>query len=123
MLILLFLLLTAPQDASRSLNFRAKAKHMDFFGTVVFIGALICLILALQWGGKADSWSSSTVVGLLVSFSLLITLFVYVQYKIGDDALRPLRIMKDRSILSGTLFLFFFGILNYVVGCPNARSL
>lgn len=88
---------------------------MDFAGATLFLGAICCLILALQWGGQTLPWSSSTVIGLFIGSGLLSLLFAFVQWKRGDDALIPLRVLRQRSILMGSCYLFFFGMLNYVV--------
>ena len=89
--------------------------RMDILGTAIFLGAVCCLILALQWGGESLPWTSPTIVGLFVGFGLLVPIFGLVQWKRADDALIPLRILKQRSIAAGSTFLFFFGMLNYVV--------
>lgn len=88
---------------------------MDYVGTITFIGSICCLILALQWGGQTMPWSSAKVIALFVTAGVLAILFAYIQWKLGDRATIPLRILRQRSILSGSTFLFFFGMLNYVV--------
>ena len=95
--------------------------HLDVLGTVLFLGAICCLVLALQWGGETLPWSSPTVIGLFVGFGLLLPVFGLVQWKRGDDAIIPLNILKQRSILAGSAFLFFFGMLNYIV-CRDRPS-
>jgi hypothetical protein len=94
---------------------------MDFLGTTVFLGALCCLILALQWGGQTLPWSSSKVIGLLVGFGILTIMFSYIQWKLGDKAIIPLRILRQRSMLAGSCFLFFFGMVNLVVSPTSHR--
>ena len=92
---------------------------MDIVGTVLFMGAICCLVLALQWGGQIMPWRSANVIGLLVGFGMLTLLFGFVQRKRGEDALIPLRVLRQRSILVGSIFLFFTGMLNYVVCCSG----
>lgn len=88
---------------------------MDFIGTVLFLGAICCLTLALQWGGVTKPWRSPRVIALLVVFGILTIGFCAVQYRRRDDALIPLRVLRQRSILVGALYLFFTGMFNYVV--------
>lgn len=102
-------------DENRKIALQAKLKRLDILGTVLFLGTICCLILALQWGGQTMPWKSSKVIGLLVGFGLLAVAFAYTQWTRGDDAIVPLRILKQRSICVGSAFLFFFGMLNYVV--------
>lgn len=114
-LILVFLRLRNTQNEDRALSLQEKFQHMDFVGTITFIGSICCVILALQWGGQTMPWSSAKVIALFVTSGVLAIIFGYIQWKIGDRATIPLRILRQRSILSGSTFLFFFGMLNYVV--------
>lgn len=81
----------------------------------MFIGAICCLLLALQWGGQTRPWNSSTIIGLLVGFGLLSCVFGYLQWKLGERATIPLRVLRQRSILTGSGVLFFLGASTYVV--------
>jgi hypothetical protein len=99
----------------RALSFRKKLTNMDPLGCVVLIGALVCLLLALQWGGQTKSWDSSTIIGLLVGFIILTVCFVIVQWKVGDRALIPLRVFQQRSIWTGAMVLFCIGASTYIV--------
>lgn len=88
---------------------------MDFVGATLFLAAICCLVLALQWGGQTLPWRSSTVIGLFVGAGFILLMFAFVQWRRGDDALIPLRIFRQRSILMGSIYLLFFGMLNYIV--------
>lgn len=114
-LILVFLRLRDTHNEDRSLSLKEKFQHMDLVGTITFIGSTCCLILALQWGGQIMPWSSAKVIALFVTSGVLGIIFGYIQWKLGDRAIIPLRVLRQRSILSGSTFLFVFGMLNYVV--------
>ncbi len=105
-------------NENREIPLKDKVRRMDILGTVVFLGAVCCLIFALQWGGQTLPWTSSKVIGLFIGFGLLTIVFGFVQCKRGEDAIIPLRVLRQRSILLGSSFLFFFGMLNYVVREP-----
>ena len=107
-------------NENRKIPFKLKFARMDILGTTLFLGTICCLILALQWGGQTLPWKSSKVIGLFVGFGLLATVFGIVQWKRGENAIIPLRILKQRSIFAGSTFLLFFGMLNYVVRPNNA---
>ena len=76
----------------------------DPLGTVVFIAGIICLLLALQWGGSTYPWSDGRIIALFVVFSVLIISFLGIQVWKGEDATVPPRIFIKRSILAGTWF-------------------
>lgn len=112
------------QDKSTQLSIREKFKQFDFLGAVLIIGALCCLLLALQWGGTTYPWRSSQVIGLLIGFLLLLIAFAVLQLKLGESATIPTRIMRQRTVLFGCLFLFFMQTSAYIVGSHlNQRSI
>lgn len=61
----------------RSLPPLQRLKCMDWAGTIIFLGAFVCLYLALQWSGQTKPWRSSEVIGLFICFGLLLGLFAY----------------------------------------------
>lgn len=88
---------------------------MDIMGTVLFLGAMCCLIFALQQGGQKVPWNSVTIIGLFVGFGISLLAFSVVQWIRGETALIPPRILRQRSILMGSCYLFFLGLLTGVV--------
>lgn len=103
------------ENEDRQLALWNKIKNMDFIGAVVLIAATCCLLLALQWGGDRISWHSKELIGLFVGAGLLLILFILLQMKVGENATIPLRILRQRSVLTGSLYLFFLGMCNYLV--------
>jgi fatty acid desaturase len=94
---------------------KSKLQHMDPIGCSVFIAAVCCLLLALQWGGQTKPWRSPTIIGLLVGGAALFCLFGIIQWKLGEKATIPLRILRYRSIYTSAGVLFFLGASTYVV--------
>ncbi|KAB8259491.1 major facilitator superfamily domain-containing protein [Aspergillus pseudonomiae] len=86
-----------------------RIKQLDLIGASLLIPAIVCLLLALQWGGNKYPWNSSRVIGLFVGFGLMIIIFAFSQIKLGDRATLPPGILKQRSVLSATMFALFFG--------------
>ncbi|KAJ5504943.1 hypothetical protein N7463_007817 [Penicillium fimorum] len=64
----------------------------DPLGTLLFMVCIICLLLALQWGGTTNAWSDTRVIILLVIFGVLLLAFAAVQVWVGDNATIPVRI-------------------------------
>ncbi|KAM0459127.1 hypothetical protein ACHAO4_002519 [Trichoderma viride] len=85
-------------------SWRTKIGQLDLLSTAVFVPALTCLFIALSWAGLRFPWSDARVIVLFALFGLLFTAFGYIQHRKGDDALLPLRIMKQRSIMAGLIF-------------------
>ncbi|KAH8704633.1 major facilitator superfamily domain-containing protein [Phaeosphaeriaceae sp. PMI808] len=71
-------------------------------------GALAIIRYVL--GGYKIAWNSSKAIGLLVGFVVLMVVFCILQLRRGKYATIPLRVMKQRSIYTGALVLFFLGL-------------
>lgn len=108
-MVLLFFLLNITGQKMPGTTFLEKMLKLDLLGTATLIPAVICLLLALQWGGSTYAWSSSRIIGLFVGFGLLGAIFVAVQLWKGDEATLPPRFFGNRNVLCAMLFCFFFG--------------
>ena len=81
----------------------------------LLLPAVVCLLLALQWGGDQYAWNNSKIVGLFIGFGLLTILFVVSQMWMGDKATLPPRIMKMRTTISLSCFNVGFGGAYYLL--------
>ncbi|OTB08908.1 hypothetical protein M426DRAFT_260239 [Hypoxylon sp. CI-4A] len=110
----------SSSQTNRNLPLKAKLRHMDMVGTVLFLGAVCCLLLVLQWGGQTYPWKDSRCIGLFVGFGALTVCFCFWQWRQGENAIIPLRILRKRSICMGALVLFFLGMssLTYAYYLP-----
>ncbi|KAJ6111411.1 major facilitator superfamily domain-containing protein [Penicillium sp. IBT 18751x] len=106
--ILLFLRLPDKKAHSGESVF-TRIKQLDLIGAGLLIPAIICLLLALQWGGNQYAWNNSRIIGLFVGFGLMVILFAVSQIYLGDQATLPPPILKKRTILSACMFALFFG--------------
>lgn len=86
-----------------------RIRQLDFLGASLLIPAVVCLLLALQWGGNRYPWNNSRIIGLFVGFGLLVVLFTVSQLWLQDKATIPPRILKNRTVASSVLFGLFFG--------------
>jgi MFS family permease len=109
-LVIIFILHLPNQtlDAQAS-GWMAKLKQLDPIGNLVFFPGVVCLILALQWGGTQYSWSNVRIIVLLVLFAVLCVVFIGVQIWKKENAAVPPRLLKQRSIAASVWFGFFNG--------------
>ncbi|KUI71864.1 Putative HC-toxin efflux carrier TOXA [Cytospora mali] len=96
--------LKLDQKDQPRLPWRQKIVQLDLLGNALFIPALTSLFLALSWAGTTYAWTSGTVIGLFVTFAVLIALFGYDQFRRGDEATLPPRILTNRSVMAGFVF-------------------
>ncbi|OCB91721.1 MFS general substrate transporter [Sanghuangporus baumii] len=87
-----------------SIPFKTKVQKVDIPGAVLFVGAIVCLLLALQQGGTTFPWRSPKIWGLFLGFGLLIIAFVGVEYIRGNEATLPPRILRQRTVLAGSIY-------------------
>jgi hypothetical protein len=89
-----------PQRKHSNLTLKQKIGEIDLLGATFLISAIVCLLLALQWGGSVYPWSDSKVYGSLIGFGLILTVFIIIQWRRGDRATIPPRILlKQRTVL------------------------
>jgi len=65
---------------------------------------VVCLLLALQWGGSKYPWNSGRIIALLVVFGVLCITFIGIQFWKKDHATVPPRILKQRTVAAGAWF-------------------
>ncbi len=110
-MVVLFFLLKLPDSATQRVNlsWREQLQKLDPIGTAVFLPAIVCLLLALQWGGTTYSWSNGRIIALLILSGILFILFIYLQHLFQERATIPPRILKYRAVTAGVSYAFFSG--------------
>ncbi|EMC92011.1 hypothetical protein BAUCODRAFT_78811 [Baudoinia panamericana UAMH 10762] len=100
-----------PPDAAKPAQATLKEKilQLDLVGAVLMMGLIISYVLALQYGGQTHSWSSSVVIGLLVGFVAITIAFVCWETIQKERAMLVPRLITQRYVAVGSIFMFFFG--------------
>ncbi|KAF2655353.1 MFS general substrate transporter [Lophiostoma macrostomum CBS 122681] len=96
-------------------GFMTQIKRFDLYGTAVFMPAIVCLLLALQWGGSKYEWKSGRIIALLVLFALLIIAFIAIQIWKQEDATVPPRVFKNRNVWGSAWFGAMLGACFFVL--------
>ncbi|KAL4787020.1 major facilitator superfamily domain-containing protein [Aspergillus varians] len=109
MLIIIFILKLPEQTEFKGTPLLERIKQLDFLGASLIISCIICLLLALQWGGNKYPWNNSRIIGLFIGFGLLTIITIVSQIKLGDRATFPPRIMKRHAVISSISYAFLFG--------------
>ncbi len=73
-----------PERKQNAMTVKEKIAQIDILGAFFLICAIVCLLLALQWGGSVYPWSDSRVFGCLIGFGLFLAVFLCLQFKLGD---------------------------------------
>jgi len=91
-------------------GWKAKMQQLDPIGNLVFFPGIVCLILALQWGGTKYAWHNARIIILIVLCAVLCLIFVGIQVRKQENATLPPRIVKQRSMIAAAWFGFFNGV-------------
>jgi MFS family permease len=86
---------------------QGQARVLDILGFVLFASSITMLLLALQWDGIERLWSSSVIIGLLVSFGVVMLLFVLWTLRQKENALVPpwlFTVNKNPALLCAAAF-------------------
>ncbi|KAK5166658.1 uncharacterized protein LTR77_008202 [Saxophila tyrrhenica] len=105
--ILLFLF-TPPKGAKpQQATMKEKFLQLDLGGAFIFMAAIVCLILALQWGGTTKPWSDPDVIGTLVGFFVILAVFIVNEIYMGERALLIPRLMKNKTYALMSAYVMF----------------
>lgn len=125
-LVVVFFMSSFSGGKAGKVGLKEQVKQMDVPGTIILLPAIICLLLALQWGGTKYPWDNGRIIALLVLAVVLLSIFVFIEYRSGDRATLPFRVLKNRNIWGSSIFgssvvASFFTML-YYVRFPRLRS-
>jgi hypothetical protein len=105
-LTLIFFLHPPKSPPQETKTWREYVIRFDPLGTILFAPSIICLLLALQWGGTTYDWNNGRVVALLVVFGTLLVGFAIVQPVMGDNATLNVKALTSRHIACAALYSF-----------------
>jgi hypothetical protein len=96
---------------------RKVIPDLDLVGFLIFSPASIMFLMALQFGsGETYAWNSATIIGLFVGAGLMGIIFVFWERRMGDRAMLPGSLLKQRIVLVSALY----GLC--IIGCMITAS-
>jgi MFS family permease len=102
---LLLLFLRIPKHTqSVPATWRETVLNLDIPGFCLLLVSLVCLTLALQWGGQTKPWNHGSVIATLVLWIVLTIAFFVTEWRQGPRAMAPFSILKQRTTWSNALF-------------------
>ncbi len=103
---LLALIFTLPHKPG------AGRRKIDWLGSGAIIGAVVCLLLALTWGGQKEPqgypWFSAPILGLFAGAIILTGLFLMIERRAAEPIL-PLHLFKIQAIRSVSIISLTIG--------------
>lgn len=90
-----------------------KLKQVDAIGGLAIAGCIVCLLLALEWGGTAYDWGNDRIIALFVAFGVsLVAVGLHQRWR-GDAATFPTRLLRNKSFVGSLLIGFCSGSAQY----------
>ncbi|PYI09932.1 MFS general substrate transporter [Aspergillus sclerotiicarbonarius CBS 121057] len=120
-LLFVFFLLHVPASSKDVSTWKHRLARLNLEGVVALLPGVICLCLALEWGGFTYSWSNGRIIALLTVAFILLIAFILIQIWRPKTATVPPHIFIQRSILTGfwvsctvgvhmTMFIYYLPI-------------
>lgn len=85
----------------------AKQK-IDWLGAFTLVGAVVCLMFAVELGGKEFAWASPQILGLFAGFAVLAIIFVFAELR-ADEPVIDFSMFKERLFATSGLISIFSG--------------
>jgi EmrB/QacA subfamily drug resistance transporter len=90
-----------------------RKQTIDWLGTVLMVGSVLCLMFGLELGGKTVGgqlleWGSWQIVSLFIGFAILLIVFLMSQ-KTAKDPIIPLGLFRNRLFTSSMVVSFMYG--------------
>ncbi|KAK5686702.1 hypothetical protein LTR17_026901 [Elasticomyces elasticus] len=112
--LLAFLLKIDPPVRS-NVSLWNQLRRLDPPGQLCLLPSVICLLLALQWGGTRYAWSNPRIVTLLILFVFLTVAFWVIQGIQKENATVRLSIIRQRTVAAATIYATLIGGTNIVL--------
>lgn len=98
-----------PKQKREPVPIATHIKRLDPLGMSLLAPSVICLLLALEWGGSTYAWNNGRIIALFVVFGVLLLAFAAVQIKMPETATIPARIIKQRSMIFTCVYILCVG--------------
>ncbi|KAK3988686.1 MFS transporter [Cladorrhinum sp. PSN332] len=99
---------------SASETWLQRIDRFDPVGTVLFMPGVVCLLLALQWGGLRYAWGSGRIIALFALAGVLLLAFCAVQVWRQENATVPPRILHNRTVWASVIYAFALGACFFI---------
>ncbi|ETS87492.1 hypothetical protein PFICI_01320 [Pestalotiopsis fici W106-1] len=87
-------------------SFLSKIKKLHVSHLIIFTASIVCLLLALEWGGVSLAWTDIKVIALLVIFGSTFGVFVALEMLQKGRGTIPRSVLFDRT--AGLCLLYAF---------------
>ena len=85
-----------------------KKQKIDWAGAVTLVISIVCLMFALELGGKEYAWNSNMILGLFTTFAIMLLIFFFVERR-AIEPIISFHLFKKRLFAASQGVAFFYG--------------
>lgn len=108
-IVALILVFFAIEGPGSNINMSNGLANVDFIGMFLWTSGVVCLVLALSWGGTTYAWKSTPIITLLCISGFLLLSFTLFETKFSKDPIIPRGIFANRSTILILIAAFCYG--------------
>lgn len=83
-------------------------QKIDYLGAFTLVASIVCLMFALELGGKQYAWDSSVIIGLFAAFAVLIIGFILIERRAQEPTI-TFAMFKNRLYTTSNVMAMFAG--------------
>ncbi|MCE3198421.1 MDR family MFS transporter [Paenibacillus sonchi] len=95
-----------------TLSYKESVTHskqrIDWGGAFTLVGAVICLMFALELGGNQYAWDSAQIMGLFGGFAVLLIVFLFIE-RVAPEAVISFAMFRNRLFATSSILALFYG--------------
>lgn len=98
-------------DKKENKHHHAHVHHsIDYYGSLFIIVAVICLCLALTWGGSEYPWNNGRIIALLTIAIAFVIIFILIEMFQAKDPIIPMRLFRVWNFSTNAVVNFMTGM-------------
>ncbi|UPM55814.1 MDR family MFS transporter [Gottfriedia acidiceleris] len=83
-------------------------QQIDWWGATTFVISIVCLMFALELGGKEYAWESVQILGLFAGFAVFLIIFLFIERKAAEPII-SFSMFKYRLFAASNFVGLFYG--------------
>ncbi|QGQ99105.1 DHA2 family efflux MFS transporter permease subunit [Paenibacillus psychroresistens] len=83
-------------------------QKIDYLGAFTLVASIVCLMFALELGGKQYAWDSSMIIGLFTAFAVLVIGFIFIELR-AQEPIITFGMFKNRLYATSNAMAIFSG--------------
>lgn len=128
--LLCFSYVPPAEDSTIKTNLKDQITSLDLESLSLLVPSMVCLLLAVQYGGIKYEWTSATTFVLFAIFAVTMASFGILQNYKTDQASIPSRVFLNRNVyggmmasfcISGSLVVVVYYVCRLLLPSPTLR--